>query len=291
MKTTVKGFVVLVATVLMILSLSVCTGPQGVTGPQGTAGPQGVTGLQGAAGPQGATGPQGLAGLQGVTGPQGSAGPQGATGPQGPAGPSDGSGSTSIVSVIANVAKAIVRIYVDLGRFDSSGSGSIIDKRGYLLTNYHVVEGAQTVQVTVTDMGVFQGTVVAVDPNRDVALVKITSTRTDFPTVTFGQMSDVLVGVEVYAIGFPLGADLPGPATVTRGIISAQRVMDDGLNYIQIDASINPGNSGGCLFVANGNMIGIPSAVIAPEFENIENVGLAVPIDDILTFLQKNLPK
>ena len=104
-------------------------------------------------------------------------------------------------------------------------------------------------------------------------------------------MSDVLVGVVVYTIGFPLGADLPGPATVTRGIISAQRVMDDGFNYIQIDASINQGSGGGCLFIANGNMIGIPSAVIAPDFENIENVGLAVPIDDILTFVQKNLPK
>jgi serine protease Do len=114
--------------------------------------------------------------------------------------------------------------------------------------------------------------------------------RTDFPSVTFGQMSDVQVGAEVYAIGFPLGTDLTGPATVTMGIISAQRVLDDGFNYIQTDATINPGNSGGCLFIANGNMIGIPSAGIVPPGEDIEGIGLAVPINDILTFVQKNLP-
>ena len=138
--------------------------------------------------------------------------------------------------------------------------------------------------------GVFDGTVVAGDQNRDMALVKITSTRTDFPSVTFGQMSDVQIGAEVYAIGFPLGTELSGPATVTRGIISAQRVLGDGFNYIQTDAAINPGNSGGCLSIANGNMIGIPSAGIDPPGYDVEDIGLAVPINDILTFVQKNLP-
>jgi len=224
----------------------------------------------------------------------GCVGPQGATGPQGPAGPSgdSGSGLTSIVSVIDNLEQAIVRVDVTLAMGGGSGSGSIIDKRGYVLTNYHVIDGALTIQVTVMHVGTFPGTVVAGDPNRDLALVKITSTRTDFPTVTFGQMSDVRVGAEVYAIGFPLGTELSGPATVTMGIISAQRVLDDGFNYIQTDATINPGNSGGCLSIANGNMIGIPSAAIASvgyDYD-IEGLGLAVPIDDILTFVQENLP-
>ena len=183
-----------------------------------------------------------------------------------------------------------MRVDVTLARGGASGSGSIIDKRGYVLTNYHVIDGARTIQVTVMNVGAFPGTVVAGDPNRDVALVEITSMRTDFPSVTFGQMSDVQVGAEVYAIGFPLGTDLTGPATVTMGIISAQRVLDDGFNYIQTDATINPGNSGGCLFIANGNMIGIPSAGIVPPGEDIEGIGLAVPINDILTFVQKNLP-
>jgi serine protease Do len=250
MKTAIKVTVGLVVIVLTMLSLAGCTGPQGATGPQGPAGPQGPTG------------PSGVS----------------------------GSGSSSIVSIVASLQQAIVRVDVTLARGGGSGSGSIIDKRGYILTNYHVIDGARTIQVTVMNVGAFPGTVVAGDPNRDVALVKITSTQTDFPTVTFGQMSDVQVGVEVYAIGFPLGTDLAGPATVTRGIISAQRVLSDGYNYIQTDATINPGNSGGCLFIANGNMIGIPTAGIAPVTEDIENIGVAVPIDDILSFVQKNLP-
>jgi serine protease Do len=262
MKTAIKVTVVLVAMVLIILSLAGCTGPQGSTGPQGPPGPQGAPGPQGPAGPQGPTGPSG----------------------------GTNSGSSPIVSVIADVQQAIVRIDVILARGGASGSGSIIDKRGYVLTNYHVIDGAKTIQVTVMNVGVFDGTVVAGDQNRDVALVKINSNRTDFHTITFGEMSDVQVGVEVYAIGFPLGTELTGPATVTRGIISAQRVLDDGFNYIQTDAIINPGNSGGCLFIANGNIIGIPSAGIVPVGEDIEGIGLAVPINDILTFVQKNLP-
>ncbi len=262
MKIAYKASIVLTAIILTILSSTGCTGPQGTTGPQGPAGPHGEVG------------------------------PQGPTGPQGPAGPAGGSGSASnsIVSVIANLQQAIVRIDVTLARGGVSGSGSIIDKRGYVLTNYHVIDGAQSIQVTVMNVGAFSGTVVGGDPNRDVALVKITSPRTDFPSVIFGQMSDVQVGAEVYAIGFPLGTSLSGPATVTRGIVSAQRVLDDGFNYIQTDATINPGNSGGCLFIANGNMIGIPSAGIAPATEDIENIGVAVPIADILTFVQKNMP-
>jgi len=102
-------------------------------------------------------------------------GSQGPPGPEGPVGLSGGSvtGSTSIVSVIAKVELSIVRIDVTLARGSGSGSGSIIDKRGYVLTNYHVIDGAQTIQVTVMNDGVFSGTVVAGDPGRDVALVKI----------------------------------------------------------------------------------------------------------------------
>lgn len=256
MKSTIKVTVTLAAMLLIISLIAGCTGPQGATGPQGPAGPQGPPG------------------------------------PQGPAGTNGGSvsGSTSIVSVIANLEPAIARVDVTLARGSGSGSGSIIDNRGYVLTNYHVIDGARTIQVTVMNDDVFPGTVVAGDANRDIALVKITSTRTDFPTITFGQTSDVQVGVDVYVIGFPLGTELAGPSTVTRGIVSAQRVLGDGYNYIQTDAAINPGNSGGCLIIDNGNMIGIPTAGIDPPGYDIENIGLAVPINDILTFVQKNLP-
>jgi serine protease Do len=266
MKTSISVIAILVITLLGVLSFTGCTGPQGPPGPQGEVGPQGPPG------------------------PQGEVGPQGPPGPQGPAGDGFTTGSTSVVSVIADLELSIVRIDVTVTRGTASGSGSIIDNRGYVLTNYHVIDGAQAIKVTVMNDGVFSGTVVAGDSNRDLALVKITSTRTDFPTVTFGQMSDVQAGVDVYAIGFPLGTELAGPSTVTRGIISAQRVLNDGYNYIQTDAAINPGNSGGCLFIANGNMIGIPSAGIDPSGYDIEDIGLAVPIGDILTFVQNNLP-
>lgn len=209
----------------------------------------------------------------------------------GPGSSSSSVSSPSIVSVIASLQRAIVRVDVTIAGAGASGSGSIIDKRGYVLTNYHVIDGALTIQVTVMNVGTFPATLVAGDKNRDLALLKITSTRNDFPVVTFGKMSDVQVGVDVYAIGFPLGTGLSGPATVTKGIVSAQRVLSDGYNYIQTDATINPGNSGGCLFIADGNMIGVPEAGIANlSSDDIENIGIAVPIGDILSFVQKNLP-
>ena len=89
-------------------------------------------------------------------------------------------------------------------------------------------------------------------------------------------------------MGFPLGTELAGPATVTKGIVSAMRVLD-GLNYIQTDAAINPGNSGGCLVTLDGKMIGVPSAGIVTQTLDIEDIGLAIPIDNILTFVQQNL--
>ena len=122
----------------------------------------------------------------------------------------------------------------------------------------------------------------------EIYLIKITTNQNNFPTVELGQSSDIAVGGDVLATGFPLGVDLAGPVTFTKGIVSAVRILDDGLTYIQTDATINPGNSGGALVTLDGKMIGIPSAGIVPTSEDIENIGLAVPINDIITFVQKN---
>ena len=194
----------------------------------------------------------------------------------------------AVADTIAKVEPAIVRLDVTGTNFQASGSGSIIDSRGYVLTCYHVIDGAKTIKVTVIEVAVFDGTVVAGDQARDLALVKITTNRNDLPTVALGQPSDIIVGKDVMAVGFPLGTELAGPATLTKGIVSAMRILD-GLNYIQTDALINPGNSGGCLVTLDGKMIGVPSAAIVSQTEDIEGISLAIPIDDIVTFLQKNL--
>ncbi len=196
---------------------------------------------------------------------------------------------SSMTDTVIKIQPVIVRVDVTGTSFTGSGSGTIIDKRGYVLTNYHVIDRVQSIKVTVTNIGVFDGTVIASDQNRDLALIKISSSRTDLPTITLGQLSDIVIGEDVLAAGFPLGIDLAGSATFTRGIVSATRKLDDGYNYIQTDATINPGNSGGSLVTLDGTMIGVPTMGISPSVADIENIGMAVPIDDVRSFLQKNL--
>jgi serine protease Do len=196
---------------------------------------------------------------------------------------------TAVTDTIAKVEPAIVRIDVTGANFQASGSGSIIDSRGYVLTNYHVIDRAITIKVTVMKNAVFDGAVIAGDQARDLALVKITTNRSDFPTVVLGQLSNVAIGQDVIAVGFPLGTDLSGPATCTRGIVSAMRVLSDGLNYVQTDAAINPGNSGGCLATLDGKMVGVPEAGISVQTNDIEGISLAIPVDDVATFTRTNL--
>ena len=92
------------------------------------------------------------------------------------------------------------------------------------------------------------------------------------------------------AAGFPLGPDLPGPATFTRGIVSAIRTLDS-FRYIQTDVTINPGNSGGCIVNLDGKVLGIATSGIEPPRTDTENIGLAIPVDEVTTFIQNNLKK
>jgi S1-C subfamily serine protease len=199
---------------------------------------------------------------------------------------SSGGNLTSFAFTVPKVEPAIVRITVTLANGTASGSGTIFDPRGYLTTNAHVVEGSQSIKLTTQDGTNYDGSVIASDTTQDIAIVKIGSNRTDFPTVPLGSINDLKVGDEVMAAGFPAGLDLPGPASFTKGIVSAFRNYS-GANYIQTDVSINPGNSGGCLFTLDGTMVGIPTAGLTPQYQDFENINLVIPIDQVKTYISQ----
>ena len=191
--------------------------------------------------------------------------------------------NASFTDTIKKIEPTVVRVDTNLG----SGSGIIVRANGYILTNQHVIDQATSIQVTLMSGDIISATVEASNINLDVAVLKLNSNRTDFPVAAIGSSSDVVVGEDVLTAGFPLGTDLPGPVTFTRGIISAKRYDPDiGLNYIQIDAAINPGNSGGGLFNLNGKLVGIPSYGIEPAMIDAEDLNLAIPMEIALPLIQ-----
>jgi serine protease Do len=166
------------------------------------------------------------------------------------------------------------------------GSGFIIDRDGTILTNYHVVDGADKITVTLSDGQSFTGKVIGKDQKTDIAIVKIDA-RQDLPAVTLGDSDRLEVGEWVMAIGNPFGLD----HTVTAGIISAKgRHIGDGPyeDFIQTDASINPGNSGGPLINLRGEVVGINTAIFSQSGGNI-GIGFAIPtnlVKDLLPQLR-----
>lgn len=156
------------------------------------------------------------------------------------------------------------------------GSGFVIDKSGVILTNSHVVNGADKVTVTLKDGRKFEGRVKGVDPVTDLAVVKVEGSN--LPTAPLGDSSDVQVGDWAIAVGNPLGLD----NTVTLGIVSTLKrssaqvgMVDKRLEFIQTDAAINPGNSGGPLVNDRGEVIGINTAIRADAM----GIGFAIPIN------------
>jgi len=159
-----------------------------------------------------------------------------------------------------------------------TGSGFVINADGHILTNAHVVDGADTVSVILKDGRTFEGNVLGTDPLTDVALIKIEADN--LPTVAFGDSEQLRPGEWAIAIGNPLGLD----NTVTTGIISATGrsssqvgVPDKRVEFIQTDAAINPGNSGGPLLNARGEVIGMNTAII----QGAQGLGFAVPINTV----------
>ncbi len=199
------------------------------------------------------------------------------------------SGYTSpFPAIVKSVEPSILRIDVTGSGFLAAGSGFIIRADGYFLTNQHVIDQATAIKVTLMSGEQFSATVKASDSNLDLALCKLNSTRTDFPVLTVGMASDIQIGEDVLALGFPLGTDLPGMASITHGVVSAQRNIG-GKNYVQMDATLNPGNSGGCLVDLTSKVIGITTSAVLPMGEDIENIGLAIPGDVLLNYLSANL--
>ena len=158
----------------------------------------------------------------------------------------------------------------------SLGSGFIIDKEGYIITNNHVIEGADEIRVKLSDKEEFEATIVGKDRKTDIALIKITPPP-GLPVVTLGDSDSLKVGEWVMAIGNPFGLD----QTVTVGIVSAKwRKLGMGPyeDFIQTDAAINQGNSGGPLFNTRGEVVGVNTAIFSTSGGNI-GIGFATPIN------------
>ena len=152
------------------------------------------------------------------------------------------------------------------------GSGVIVDKRGYVLTNFHVIRGADAVTVRLADKQEFRGRIVGSDSKTDIAIIKFEA-PVDVRVATLGNSDALRVGEWAIAIGNPFGLD----QTVTVGVVSATGRSDVGIatyeNFIQTDASINPGNSGGPLVNLRGEVIGINTAIVATG----QGIGFAIP--------------
>jgi S1-C subfamily serine protease len=194
--------------------------------------------------------------------------------------------SSATIDVAARVSPAVVRIVVG-GVADPNGaggaipetgvgSGVIYDANGWILTNRHVVEGGESLEVELKDGRKLSGTVYGIDTLTDLAIVKVDAT--DLPTASLGSSGDLKVGQLVVAIGSPLGTY---SNSVTSGIVSAKgrAITTDGgqdlTNLIQTDAAINPGNSGGPLLDAAGSVVGINTAIARDS----TGIGFAIPID------------
>lgn len=161
----------------------------------------------------------------------------------------------------------------------ASGSGVLISEDGYIVTNNHVVEGADEINVTLANKKTYKGTVVGRDPSSDLAVLKVEGKS--FPYLVYGNSDDTRLGQWVLAVGYPLNLDV----TVTAGIISA-KARAIGINkgkspvesFIQTDAAVNPGNSGGALINTNGELIGINSAIASPT-GSYAGYSYAIPVN------------
>ncbi len=169
---------------------------------------------------------------------------------------------------------------IDDSRKSGLGSGVIVSSDGYILTNYHVIENAEQIEVTLDNGETLTAKSVGGDPETDLAVLKLEPGKEgihEFPAITLGRMDDVIVGDIVLAIGNPFGVG----QTVTMGIVSALGRSHLGINtfenFIQTDAAINPGNSGGALVDAKGNLIGISTAIYSRSGGSL-GIGFAIPV-------------
>lgn len=161
-----------------------------------------------------------------------------------------------------------------------TGSGFVWDKEGRIVTNYHVIGDANRVDVTLADQSIWQGRLIGVAPDKDIAVLQIAAPASQLHSIPLGETSDLRVGQKVFAIGNPFGLD----QTMTAGIVSALgREIRSATGrtiqgVIQTDAAINPGNSGGPLLDSAGRLIGVNTAIYSPSGGSA-GIGFAVPVD------------
>jgi len=196
---------------------------------------------------------------------------------------------------VANITTKTVKndgIFVSESQAEGAGSGSILDKAGHILTNFHVVEDARQVSVTLFDGKTYDAGFVGADPINDVAVIKIEAPPEVLFPVQFADSANLRVGMKVYAIGNPFGLE----RTLTTGIISSLnrslQIRGDRTikSIIQIDAAINPGNSGGPLADAHGRLIGMNTAIASSTGQSA-GVGFAIPINLIARIVPQLIAK
>jgi S1-C subfamily serine protease len=163
-----------------------------------------------------------------------------------------------------------------------TGSGFVWDERGHIVTNFHVIQGAQGARVTLADQTTWKAALVGAFPDRDLAVLRIDAPREKLKPIAVGTSRDLQVGQKVYAIGNPFGLD----QTLTTGIISALNREIESVTQrpirgvIQTDAAINPGNSGGPLLDSAGRLIGVNTAIYSPSGA-FAGIGFAIPVDEV----------
>lgn len=183
---------------------------------------------------------------------------------------------------VVNVTSTVVQMDFFFNAFPSqgSGSGSIIDTRGHILTNHHVAANSQKLEVTLADGSKWPAKLVGSDPDSDLAVIKIDAPREKLKVIPMGDSKNLRIGQKVLAIGNPFGLE----RTLTTGIVSSLgrtirseegSLMED---IIQTDAAINPGNSGGPLLNSDGEIVGINSAIISPSGGSV-GIGFAIPVN------------
>ncbi|MBU3188660.1 trypsin-like peptidase domain-containing protein [Clostridium bowmanii] len=189
--------------------------------------------------------------------------------------------SPAVVAISTSSTSVSTAVRGQDAQQEGVGTGMIFNKDGYILTNYHVISGAQTIKVMLSDGKEVSAKVINYDAEADVAVIKLADNTVVPGVASFGDSDTLEVGETVVAIGNPLGKELIG--SVTTGIVSAVNrqvsIENKDLKFIQTDAAINPGNSGGPLVNSKGEVVGINTAKISVE--GVEGLGFAIPINTV----------
>ena len=189
--------------------------------------------------------------------------------------------SATAASIYKQDSPGVVTITVNLPNGQAIGSGIVLDTKGDILTNAHVLSGGKNIQVAFSDGTTATGTLVGSNTGADLAVIRVSVAASTLHPLTLGSSASVKVGDSVYAIGSPFGLS----GSLTEGIVSnLNQSTPTGSSLIQTDAAINPGNSGGPLVNALGQVIGVNNSIESPVDGNV-GVGFAIPIDQVKQIL------